>query len=144
MITGPQRKFCEAFALEQNGTAAYLLAYPKSSKRAGCVGASRLLSNADILAEIERIRRKAEEKAGSAVLTLAEKRKFVARLLRAKVGELPPDSDLFNAVKHGKDGTEYKLPDKLRAIEVDNDLAGEGSEAGANDALGELLKRVRK
>jgi hypothetical protein len=32
-----------------------------------------------------------------------------------------------------------KLPDKLRAIALDNDLAGEGAEAAAASALPEIL-----
>lgn len=131
MITGPQRKFCEAYALEQNGTAAYLGAYPKSSRRAAETSASDLLRKPEIVAEIARIRQKAEEKAGSAVLTLAEKRKTLAGIVRAARGR-------------SADGDEVKVSDKISAIKLDNDLAGEGSEAGANDALGELLKRVRK
>jgi hypothetical protein len=34
--------------------------------------------------------------------------------------------------------------DKLRAIELDNDLAGEGSEAEKNDEFAELLRELRK
>lgn len=130
MITGPQRKFCEAYALDQNGTSAYLSAYPKSTEAAAGVSAHRLLKSAKILAEIARIRRKAEEKAGSAILTLAEKRSKLAGVVRAANGQL--------------DGSEVRISDKLAAIKLDNDLAGEGSEAGANDALGELLAKLRK
>lgn len=144
MLSGPQRKFCEGIVAGLNGTEAYCRAYPKASRETARRNGSALLTKADVKAEIARLRAKADEKAGSAVLTLVEKRRFVARLVRAKVADLPPDSDLFNSVKRSKDGIEFRLPDKLRAIELDNDLAGEGSEAGANDALAELLNRVMK
>ena len=144
MLSGPQRKFCEGIVAGLNGTDAYCRAYPKSSRAASRARAPILLAKDSVQTEITRLRAKADEKAGSAVLTLAEKRSFVARLVRAKVADLPPDSDLFNSVKRSKDGIEFRLPDKLRAIELDNDLAGDGSEAGANDALSELLNRVMK
>jgi phage terminase small subunit len=54
------------------------------------------------------------------------------------------EADLWNAIKHMKYGTEYKLPNKLSAIILDNDLAGDGSDANAADALAELLGRVRR
>ena len=142
MVTGPQAKFCEGIATGLNGTEAYLAAYPRSTRRAAEPGASRLLRNAKVKAEIAKLRAEAAKVAGSAVLTLAEKRIFLAQVVRACVATLPHDSPLWVSVKKGKDGTEYRLPDKIAAIKLDNDLAGEGSEAGANDALGELLGRV--
>jgi hypothetical protein len=79
-----------------------------------------------------------------AVLTIAEKREFLARVVRCKAAVEPHDSDLWNGVE-AVDGTiRYKLPDKMRAIALDNDLAGEGAEAGGQKALGELVKRLRK
>lgn len=103
-----------------------------------------LLAKPSIKAEIERLRAKADEKAGSAVLTLAEKKSFIARLLRAKPGQLEQDSDLWQSIKLSANGIEMRLPDKLAAIKLDNDLSGDGSEAGANDALTALLERVMK
>lgn len=51
-------------------------------------------------------------------------------------------SDLWESIKRTREGAEYRLPDKLRAIQLDNDLAGEGSEAQANDELAALLGRI--
>ena len=144
MLTGPQRKFCEGVVSGLNGTEAYCAAYPDSSREAARRSASDLLGQADIRAEIAALRAKADEMAGSAVLTLAEKRSFLARVVRARVSQEPEDSDLWASIKRTEFGTEYKLPDKLGAIKADNDLAGEGSEAAGNDALGALLERVMK
>ena len=102
------------------------------------------MSNADVQAEIARLRAASATQPGYCVLTLAQKRDFLYRLVTAKVSELPADSDLWNSVKTTKDGTEYKLPDKLKAIETDNDLAGEGSEAKGNEGLSALIARIRK
>ncbi len=144
MVTGPQRKFCEGIVRGDNATGAYRAAYPRSTAAAARRSASDLLTKPDIQKEIQRLRDKADKKAGSAVLSLIEKRTFLARLVRGRVGKLPPDSDLWNSIKTTEMGTEYRLPDKLAAIKLDNDLAGEGSEAGANDGLAELLTRIRK
>ena len=82
--------------------------------------------------------------AASDVLTIAEKRRFLARLVRCKPAVEPHDSDLWNGVE-AVDGTiKYKLPDKMRSIALDNDRAGEGAKASGNKALGELVKRLRK
>jgi hypothetical protein len=39
---------------------------------------------------------------------------------------------------------ELKIADKLEAIRLDNDLAGHGSEARANDAIAALIGRLRQ
>lgn len=145
-MTGPQQKFCNAYAVDKNGTAAYRAAYPKSSLKAAESGASRMLRRDKVKAEIQRIRDKAQEKAGSAVLTIAEKRMFLARAKRLNLSEfdLSEHGDLVQSIEPGEHGTKYRFVDKLAAIKLDNDLAGEGSEAGANDALQALLGRIRK
>ena len=103
-----------------------------------------MFKNVQAKAEIARLRAVAASLPGSAVLTLMEKRNFLARLLRAQIALLPSESDLFVSVKHTEAGAEYRLGDKLKAIEIDNDLAGQGSEAEGKDALAELLERVMK
>ena len=102
------------------------------------------MGETSIKAEIARMRAVAEKEAGSAVMTAVEKRIFAARVVRACVSKVPEDSDLWQSIKRTKDGVEYRLPDKLAAIKLDNDLAGEGAEAEANDALAALLERVMK
>ena len=132
------------YATDGNAAGAYRAAYPKSSEAAANTSASRLLKNADVQAEVSRIRNAASGVVGMAVLSIAEKRDFIARLVRAKVGELSRDSDLWQSIKTTDTGTEYRLPDKLRAILADNDLAGEGSVAASNDGLAALIARLRK
>jgi hypothetical protein len=57
---------------------------------------------------------------------------------------VPIDRGVFGPVFSERRLLEYRLPDKLKAVELDNDLAGDDSEAGKNDALAELPERVRK
>ncbi len=144
MLSGPRQKFCEGIVSGLNGTDAYLAAYPKSSKAAAGRSASDLLKIPEIVSEIERLKSASATQPGYCVLTLAQKRDFLYRLVTAKVCELDANSDLWNSVKTAKEGTEYKLPDKLKAIETDNDLAGEGSEAKGNEGLAALIARIRK
>lgn len=80
----------------------------------------------------------------ASLLTIEEKRVFLARIVRARVAELPEDSDLWISVKRTEKTAEFRLPDKLAAIKADNDLAGEGAEASGGDALAGLLGRIRQ
>lgn len=81
-------------------------------------------------AEIQSLRAKADAVAGSAVLTLAEKRAFLARVVRLKGKSinLEEDGDLVNGVRLKEVGEELLIPDKLKALELDAKLAGEFEE----------------
>jgi type IV secretory pathway VirJ component len=145
-LTGPQCRFCAAYAVDQNATEAYLRAYPKSSKAAARRSASDLLTKADIQTEIARIRTKAEALAGSAVLTLVEKRTFLARVVRTPIGEVNESSDLCQEKSEthsdSSSTTKLKMCDKLAAIKLDNDLAAEGAEAGMQKALEIIIRKL--
>lgn len=152
MLTGNQRKFCEAYVVALNGTDAYTTAYPRCSRTNARGEASRLLKRPPIVAEIQRLRDEADRCAGSAVLQLVEKRAFLARVVRANgvTLDLAKDGDLIVALdrREGTDGADgvlkIRLADKLAAIKLDNDLAGDGAEAGSSDALGALLSRLMR
>lgn len=132
MLSGRHRKFAEGIVRGLTATDAYAAAYPKSSPANANKNAPRLVRNAEIRAEVERLRAKSDEIAGSAVMDRAEILMFLTRIVRARVALLPADSDLWESVKHSKFGTEYRLPDKLGAIGRWADLQSEGSEASAN------------
>lgn len=127
-----------------NDTEAYAAAYPRASRSAAMSNAGRLIRKDEIRAEIARIRAAADKRAGSAALTLAEKRMFAARLVRVNLNEFDPaqDGDLLQEVTPTEFGRKFKLGDKLAAIKLDNDLAGEGSEAEANDGLRDMFARL--
>ena len=122
MLTGPQLKFCEAIAGGMNGIEAVMAAYPKAGRSTARGYAPKLRNNPEIKAEIARLRGLAQEKAGSAVMMLIEKRKFLARVVRARIKLEPEDSDLWQCIKWTKHCTIYRLPDKIAAIVADNDL----------------------
>lgn len=65
-----------------------------------------------------------------AILSLVEKREYLASIVRTPIGNVNEDSPLAQKVKRrsDKDGSrteEIELPGKLRAIELDARLAGE-------------------
>jgi hypothetical protein len=90
------------------------------------------------------MRTQAEREAGSAVMTLIEKRKRLARIVRARVTMEPPDSDLWQSVKTRDGVSEFRLPDNIAAIVFDNKLAGQGNETEADDEISELLRRCMR
>ena len=141
MLSGPRQKFCEGIVTGKTVTDAYAEAYPKASRPAACAHGARLMAKPEIRAELGRLRSLAEQQAGGAVLTLMEKRIFLARIVRACIAKLPEDSDLWASIKRTEAGVEFRLPCKLAAIREDNDLAGEGSEAEVQDAISEMLAR---
>ena len=126
----------EAFALNVAKGMSASEAYREAgydAKDANVTG-PRLLANVGngVKERVEYIKAQA---ATSTVLSIAEKREFLAKVLRTPIGEIDERSPLCQSVKIGKEGErEYKMPDKLKAISEDNDLAGEGSEAEANKA----------
>lgn len=152
VLTGPQRKFAEGIVSGLSAVDAYAAAYPEAAPNSVAANAYRLMENDGVTAEIAAMRKRADEIAGSAVLSLAEKRAFTARRVRLNLAtiDLEKDGDLIDSIERieGTDGApgvlKIRIGDKLSAIKVDNDMAGEGSEAGANDALAGLLQRVMK
>ncbi len=143
MLTGPQQKFAEAYAVERNAKAAYMLAYPKSKPLAAEANGSRLIRLDKVKVEIERIRREAQNAPGGAFLTIEEKRRFAASVVRARPDQASADNPLCE-IKMSKAGEYYAFPDKLAAIKLDNDLAVDGAEAGAATALAGALAGIIK
>lgn len=56
----------------------------------------------------------------------------------ANWGEIPT----FGIASRSLRGTEYKLPDKLAAIRIDNDLAVDSAEAEANKAMEVIIRKL--
>jgi hypothetical protein len=51
-------------------------------------------------------------------------------LVRAQVLLTPDDSDLWQEITQTEQGTKRKLGDKLKALMIDNEMAGESNESG--------------
>lgn len=91
-----------------------------------------------------------EEAKQLTVLTLAKKREFLARVVTTSLGSVDESSDLCQEssseeTMHGS-RRRIKMPDKLRAIELDAKLAGELKEqppAVTVDAMALLIDQIR-
>lgn len=151
MLNGPQRKFCEGIAKGMTGQDAWMFAHPDCKPSTARARASQALTKSNIVAEIESLRKRADEMKGGAVLTLRQKREFLAKVVNTPISEVSTDSDLCQewSETEGEKTTSrrLKMPSKLDAIKIDNDLSGDGAEAEGNKALGglaALVARLRK
>lgn len=145
----------EAFALlvaakDFSAAGAYRKCWPKSSPASSETDGPKLARNSQVKLRIAYLRAKAteklKEKAGAVVLSIAEKRAFLARVVRTSAGRVRRNSRLVQewseTMSEGGTTTKVRIPDKLAAIKLDNDLAAEGAEAGANKAIEVLIRRL--
>src|SRR5687767_4409560 len=92
VLTPPMLRFCEQVAMGMSATRAFMAAYPNASAATAASNAYKLLRRPGVEAEILRLRGQAQQAPGSAVMTLFEKRTFLARVVRAQIALLPRDS----------------------------------------------------
>jgi hypothetical protein len=145
-LTGPQRIFCEEIVRGRSATDAYLEAYPRSAGESAKTHAYRLLKKEPVKAEIERLKAAAAELAGPDALSLEEKQRFIARLLYANLAtlNLALDGDLLQSYEVDNGKVRWRLADKLRAIAVDNDLAGKGTKADSKAEFAAWMAQLPK
>ncbi len=92
MLNAAQQRFAEALAEGKSNEEAYRISFPKSKHPGKDSG--RLMSDDNpvkpgILAEITRIRRRVQEKAGGTVLTQIRKRQKLCRIVENEEMEIP-------------------------------------------------------
>ena len=122
-LTEQQRKFAQNLVKGMSQTEAYLKAgYKVKSSKVAAEAASRLSKNVQLSRYVDELRAKVEDKT---LLTIAEKRAFLANLIRTPVGEVDEKSPLAQEVHIGQDGIKIKMADKLRALDLDSKLAGD-------------------
>ena len=99
--------------------------------------ASRMLSAANVRAYMEAVKAAAAEKAaGDAVMSLVEKRRFLARIVRVPLAHIDPEdvndpnADLVESYRRidteAGSSVAFKKLSPLSAIEADNKLCGDG------------------
>lgn len=143
MLSVKHQKFAERVAAGDTPPKAYKAAYPKASAVSVDSLSSKLTKNLKVKEEIVRLRHRIQESAGGTVLSEIEKRQFLADVVRTPVGKIDKDHPLCQSYKVAADGTvKIKTVDKIRALIVDNDLAGQGAQAGADKAIMSLADRV--
>jgi TPR repeat protein len=85
VLNDRQRLFCLYAVTGHSASEAYMLAgYASESDEAARANASRLIANDNVKAYLGELRAKAETKA---VMTLQEKREYLARIVRTPIGE---------------------------------------------------------
>lgn len=126
-------RFATLVATGQSGAAAYRSCYRARGASAEA-NASRLLRNDKVRTRIAELQ---TATATAAVMSLEEKRLFLAAIVRTPIGRVDEHSPLCQFFRRTKGGLHITMPDKLRAIELDARLAGElmGNTATANVAV---------
>ena len=146
MVTDPSQPlknsrhevFARALASGKSGAeAARVAGYTKERARKT---ASEFGTNRDISDRVEWLQRQA---AKGTVLSIQEKREYLALVVRTPLAKVDENSVLCQSAKYTEDGIEIKMADKLKAISLDNDLAGEGAEAKAMGAAADALAVIK-
>jgi hypothetical protein len=147
-LTPRQRRFAQLVAEAVPYKVAYAQAYPGTGTRHAESAGSRMMRNVKVRRYLDALRAATEE---AGVLDRIEKRKLLARVVRLTWGDLLDESGMADIEKiraiplaciesvhvfTGKDGTRgfsIRLTNVLRAIEIDNVMAGHvGREARQN------------
>lgn len=141
------QRFADNHLAGMSLTEAYLRAGYKVSRASAGRCAKRLAKTPAVLAYLENLR---QEAAKAAVLTVEEKRRFFARIVRVPLARIDPDNpedpnaDLVESYRRSDTETGSSIAVKklspLAAIEADNKLSGDGQpEAGAVSELAKAL-----
>lgn len=117
------------------------------SAAAAKVGATKLRKHPEVAAYLKACRQQA---ANQAALTLAEKRAFLARIVRVPITAIDPDkqanADLIKRYTTHDTAvgttTSIEKHDPLKAIEIDNKLSGEDPTTASLQAVAEALGRL--
>ena len=129
----------ERFACELAKGSSQYVAYHVAGFTPNRGNATRLNANESVKARVAWIK---EQAATDTILTIQEKRKFLAKVVRTPIGNVDQDSDLCQEFARTADSIRFKMPDKLAAIRLDNDLAGDGSEAAAQLSSVQVLAQI--
>lgn len=141
------QRFADLYISMGDASAAYKLAGFKCTDRSAVTGASRLLKSPDVTRYLAHIQQAAED---ATVLSLIEKRKFLAKIVRTPLSKLDPtDEDTSLIIKkstttdsdtHSTTTIEKLCP--LKAIEIDNKLAGDDSESTSLKEIADALRSI--
>jgi len=139
-LTGKQKKALQNHAKGMDKGEAYIKAgYKCKSNAVGSAAMVRLLKNVKAKSYLDGL---LEQATSEAVLTIREKREYLASLVRTPVGHVDLDSPLAQEVQHTEDGTKIKMPDKLRALDLDSKLAGDYAPVEV-EVTNSLLDQIR-
>lgn len=126
---------------------AYTLGKKKPAKASCHTGHKRLKGKPDVIAYLRAIR---QQSAGTTLLSVNEKREFFARIVRTPITSLSHEreenADLIKSysVNESETSSNVRLEklDPLKAIELDNKLAGEDPETNLLSQLAQALTSI--
>jgi hypothetical protein len=129
---------------------AYAAITPKLTRESAYNGDKRLKKNPEVIAYLRAIR---AASATSTVLSVTEKREFLARVVRTDITTLSIDGDGKNgdmiksySVNESESSRNIRLEkhDPLKAIDLDNRIAGEDPTANLLTELAQALQNLPK
>lgn len=135
LLENPKHEeFAQRFALLDNASQAYRDAFGAKGATAGANG-SKLLKRAEVALRIAEIRTsiqvavtdaaeeiKAEVK--GKFLSLADYRAYLRDVIMTPIGEVDERSRLCQSAEYSDTGKKFRMPDKLKALELDAKLSG--------------------
>lgn len=134
-----QLRFCHFYSTGMPPQQSYLEAGYKTSDAA--VSACRMLRRPQVKRYLKELR---EAAFLANVLSLGEKRSFLADVVRTPIGKIDVNHPLAQSVRyHDGEIVEIKMADKLKAAELDAKLSGELSENGVSINVGLNLVNER-
>lgn len=119
-------RFCQLVAKGASYQSAYGQIYEKQGRYAANAG-SRLMDDEGIRNRVGELQ---SEGASDTIITLKDGHKFLKQVMDCKPGEIDETSPLCQSYKITPESREYKLPDKLRAVEIAMKLQGHMRDGG--------------
>ncbi len=118
--------FAQLVATGQSARAAYMRVYDTKDELSADANGSRLMRREDIRGRVKQLQGAV---AHGRILSLAQKREYLHDVVTTGAGEVDRKHPLCQswqeAVSQNGHSASLKMPDKLRAIEIDAKLAGE-------------------
>ena len=143
-LNDQQVKFCQIMVSGKPQTVAYQEAYNCENYDTAGANATRLLKDARVIEYVSQLRKERDD---AAVLSIQQKREFLARVVNAKIGELTENDNLVQEVKIAPDGSiSLKIPSKTEAIKIDNAMMGHDApkqvKVDHTMTIGDIIKQV--
>lgn len=143
------QRFADLMLAGKSMVEAYLTAGFRCTRQAAKTGATKIRKRPDVVAYMHAIQERA---ADDSCLSVMEKRRFLARIVRTPLMSIDPndpnhkDGDLILKYKRTESETgshqEIVKLDPLKAIAEDNKLSGDDPEANALQQMAEAFSRL--
>jgi hypothetical protein len=149
LIPAWKEKFAQLVAGGATAGGAYRQIKPKVARSTSETEGPALLREPQTQLRVAYLQCKAGERVTqNAIADLAECKQFLTRVLRAKLTELPDDSDLWQELELTEDKVKKKLPGKIDAVKVliatTSDAPTERIAVTTTGAAAEMVRQMLK